>query len=88
MSEIINSVKKAMEDRLKSPLAGAFLISWIYYNWKFIYMTIVVDIKGTSFTQQTGVCRKPIFKSKLLFNLPNDFCNRNSFNFPTPNFYK
>jgi hypothetical protein len=34
MKEIINSILDSTKDRLKNPLLGAFVFSWLIFNWK------------------------------------------------------
>jgi hypothetical protein len=34
MKEIINSILYSTKDRLKNPLLGAFVFSWLIFNWK------------------------------------------------------
>ena len=37
------SVKSSVEDRLRSPLFGAFILSWVTWNWKIFYSTFFVE---------------------------------------------
>ncbi|KQC33413.1 hypothetical protein AAU57_08860 [Nonlabens sp. YIK11] len=43
MSEIINNVIDTAKERLKNPFLGAFILSWIAFNWKAISYFILSD---------------------------------------------
>ena len=40
MKEIINSILDSTKERLKNPLLGSFVFSWIIFNWKPIFYII------------------------------------------------
>lgn len=40
MKEIINSILDSAKERLKNPLLGSFIFSWIIFNWKPIFYII------------------------------------------------
>lgn len=42
-NEFVESIKKAVRERISSPLYGTFLIAWLLFNWKVAYLTIFVD---------------------------------------------
>jgi hypothetical protein len=41
MKEIINSILDSTKERLKNPLLGSFVISWVIFNWKPIFYMIL-----------------------------------------------
>lgn len=43
MENIINSLKENLKDRISSPFYGAFIISWLIWNWKIWYITFFID---------------------------------------------
>jgi hypothetical protein len=43
MAEIGKSFRKIFQDRLTSPLYGSFILSWLIWNWKIIYLTIFIS---------------------------------------------
>lgn len=50
ITEFKKSVDGILSERLASPLYGTFIISWMLWNWKIIYLTIFISdskIEGT-----------------------------------------
>ena len=48
--EAWSSVKTVLNERISSPLYGAFIISWVLWNWKILYVTFFISeakINGT-----------------------------------------
>lgn len=43
MNELTKSIKAVLYERIQSPLAGTFLISWLVWNWKIIYATFFIS---------------------------------------------
>lgn len=43
MSDLRKSINSILHERLTSPLYGTFIVSWLVWNWKIIYLTIVVS---------------------------------------------
>ncbi|HMI77690.1 MAG TPA: hypothetical protein VK484_02805, partial [Ferruginibacter sp.] len=43
LSDLGNSFNKIFEERISSPLYGTFIISWLIWNWKIIYLTIFIN---------------------------------------------
>lgn len=41
-SEFKKSINNILNERISSPLFGAFLFSWIVWNWKIIYLTLFI----------------------------------------------
>lgn len=41
--DIKKSINSVFEERLTSPLYGSFIISWLIWNWKIVYLTIFVS---------------------------------------------
>lgn len=37
-SDILNSIKATLYDRISNPLVGAFFVSWIIWNYKFVWV--------------------------------------------------
>jgi hypothetical protein len=42
-SEIRNSFRSVAKERLVSPLYGSFILSWIIWNWKILYLTFFIN---------------------------------------------
>ena len=40
MKDLLQSIFKATEDRIKNPFIGAFFSSWIIFNWKPVFLMI------------------------------------------------
>lgn len=40
IQDLTNSVKTAVHERSRNPIAGALIISWCIWNWKFLYYVI------------------------------------------------
>lgn len=50
MNELTKSIKAVLYERIQSPLAGSFLLTWLVWNWKIIYVTFFISeykIEGT-----------------------------------------
>lgn len=50
LSELKKSTSAILHQRVTSPLYGTLIISWLFWNWKIIYLTLFIDessIKGT-----------------------------------------
>lgn len=50
ISEFKKSVDGILSERLASPLYGTFIVSWLLWNWKIIYLTLFInkdEITGT-----------------------------------------
>lgn len=43
VNEFLLSFKKQAEDKLENPFWGAFIISWLAWNWKVWYVTFFID---------------------------------------------
>lgn len=43
MDEVKKSIKSILYERTTSPLYGTFIISWLIWNWKIIYVTLFVS---------------------------------------------
>jgi hypothetical protein len=43
LDKIKETFDKLIYDRLSSPLYGTFILSWLVWNWKIVYLTIVID---------------------------------------------
>lgn len=43
LNEVKNSIKNNLLNKLVSPFYGAFIISWLIWNWEILYATIFVD---------------------------------------------
>lgn len=44
-TEFKKSIDNILHERISSPLFGSFLISWLVWNWKIIYLTIFISEK-------------------------------------------
>ena len=52
IKEIKDSVFFEIEKRFKNPFLGAFMLSWIFWNWDFLYVALFLDEKYVSFLPQ------------------------------------
>lgn len=43
MKEIINSILDTAKERLKNPLLGSFIFSWVIFNWKPIFYIVLSE---------------------------------------------
>lgn len=43
LDEIKKSFNSVFKERVTSPLYGAFLVSWVIWNWKILYLTIFIS---------------------------------------------
>lgn len=43
MKEIINSILDSTKDRLKNPILGSFVFSWVIFNWKAIFYILLSE---------------------------------------------
>ncbi len=46
MEEIKKSFKSILYERTTSPFYGTFIISWLIWNWKIVYVTLFVSEKS------------------------------------------
>jgi len=54
-NEVVQSTGEALEERITSPFYGYFLLSWVLYNWYFLYVALFVDQE--LIFQQTSLLR-------------------------------
>ncbi|MDN3377165.1 MULTISPECIES: hypothetical protein [unclassified Pseudoalteromonas] len=40
LSDISNSIKASITDKVTHPLLGSFIISWLFFNWKAVYFML------------------------------------------------
>lgn len=45
LSEFRKSINAILYDRIASPLSGTFILTWLVWNWKIIYLSLFVDDK-------------------------------------------
>ncbi len=50
-AEIKKSINATLHERLTSPLFGSFILSWLIWNWKIIYLTFFIDSKLLNHTK-------------------------------------
>lgn len=64
INELTESFKSNIKERLRSPFYGAFIVSWILWNWKVWYVTFFVD---------SGLLlqKNKILKTDFIFSLYN-----------------
>lgn len=70
---LLGSVKSHIEDRLRSPFAGAFLVAWVFVNWKALLILAWssssierrVDDVSLSHFSQTQVLWIPLFYASV-----------------------
>ena len=43
VGEVTNSMKDNLVDKFSSPFWSSFIISWCLWNWKFFYITFLID---------------------------------------------
>ena len=41
--KILDSIKLILANRSKSPFYGALAITWVAYNWRFLYILLLDD---------------------------------------------
>lgn len=46
IDEIKKSVNSVMYERVKSPLFGTFILSWVFWNWRIFYISFFVSEKS------------------------------------------
>lgn len=72
-NEILQSVQDGITDRTTSPVYGAFILSWLFFHWKFVYTAIFIsEEKIWEFTNG---------------QLKSDYLSQTFFNFSNPWFY-
>lgn len=64
MKDVFDSVKSVLTLRLKSPILGAFVLSWILLHWKGILLFILVD---TPQKIEMIHSKEMLFKDDVLF---------------------
>lgn len=72
---MIKEAKKSLEnnitDKLTSPFWGAFVISWLIWNWKIWYVTVFID--SDLLLQEKGLLKMDyiysLYKSDIIFDL-------------------
>ena len=72
-SSLLGSLRSHVEDRIKSPFAGAFLISWLIVNWKAL---LIVAFSSTSIEARIALVSTShlTFATTLGFPLLYAFC--------------
>lgn len=59
-TEIRKSIGNILNERIYSPFYGAFIVSWLIWNWKIIYLTLFISektIKGSKISFiETNYC--------------------------------
>ncbi len=55
-NDVVVSAEDTLKERISSPFYGYFLISWIIFNWKFIYIAFFVSEE--KIFQKTGLLRE------------------------------
>ena len=75
---VVNEIEK----RFKNPFLGAFIISWLFFNWDFIYVVLFLDEKYVSLIPELWNF-KNIFITKIEYIKTENILNINkSFWFP------
>lgn len=62
-SEFIQSTHDALQERITSPFYGYFLVSWLIFNWRLVYVAFLID-QETLF-EKTGMLRIEYLNSLL-----------------------
>lgn len=62
-NEIVSSAAASIEERMSSPFYGYFIISWLIFNWKFLYIAFFVDQE--KIFEKTGLLRDEYIWLKL-----------------------
>lgn len=50
-SEVRESFNSVFKERITSPLYGAFIVSWLIWNWRILYLTFIVSPEKISETK-------------------------------------
>jgi hypothetical protein len=53
--ETSDSLLHALAERFRNPVFFSFLISWVYFNWRALYVTLFVSVKELPFKRGTRV---------------------------------
>ncbi len=72
-NEILKSLQDGVEEKVTSPIYGVFIISWLFFHWKFVYTAVFVSEEKIW-----------VFSSGML---KNDYLSKTFFNFSDPWFY-
>ncbi len=64
-NEIVRSVRKAINKRLTTPIYGIFLVSWLIFNWEFIFTMFFVSEE--KILDKTGLL-KHVYLHQTFFN--------------------
>ncbi|MBU4404288.1 MAG: hypothetical protein L6428_03255 [Candidatus Aminicenantes bacterium] len=68
INELKNSVSRVLYERLTSPLAGTFFLSWFIWNWKIPYFLIFSDKSMTLIDRLQYVESNYFSANRLFFN--------------------
>lgn len=71
IKEVKDSLFIEIEKRLRNPFLWAFLISWIFWNWDFLYVSLFLDEKYVSLLPQLWTT----FSTKLEYIKNNNLVN-------------
>lgn len=69
LEKIKDSFLWEIEKRFKNPFLGAFIISWVFWNWKIIYIVLFIDEKYVSLLPIIENTNKFITKYEYIVNL-------------------
>ncbi|MBH0089747.1 hypothetical protein [Pseudoalteromonas sp. NSLLW218] len=47
LSDLSNSIKSSITDKVTHPLLGSFIISWFFFNWKAVYFICFSNLNAT-----------------------------------------
>tara|TARA_R110000744_G_scaffold323883_1_gene429755 strand:+ start:450 stop:1286 length:837 start_codon:yes stop_codon:yes gene_type:complete len=47
LSDLSNSIKSSITDKVTHPLLGSFIISWFFFNWKAVYFICFSNLDAT-----------------------------------------
>jgi len=79
LSDLRKSISSILHERVTSPLYGTFIISWLIWNWKIVYLTIFISknsITGTkidyivnNYSQISNLLVYPLISTLILITL-------------------
>ena len=70
LEEMQKSIKAVLYDRLTSPLAGTFILSWLLWNWGLIYYVLAGD-EMRNMVDRIGYIKNNFFQLKYLLIYPS-----------------
>jgi hypothetical protein len=67
MEDFRKSIKEILYERTTSPLYGTFIISWLIWNWKIVYITLFVSEKQIGLDKLTYIDTNLISMNNIIW---------------------